>query len=108
MQGKWRYFFATIISGVAMVSVLSSCKKDTGTSHQPVTDVQKIKLKEVTVQGLPSPYFQYKYDANDFVTELNHESGFYQYRIEYKNGRISKMINNTVVNKDTLVYYYSG
>ena len=107
MQNKWKYFFANIISGVAMAIALSSCKKDTVTSQQ-VTDTQKIKLKEVTVQGLPSPYFQYKYDANNFVTELNHESGFYQYRIEYKNGRISKMINNTVVNKDTLIYHYTG
>ena len=90
-----------------MIIALSSCKKDMVTDNQDVTDAQKIKLKEVTVQGLPSPYFQYKYDANDFITEINLESGFYQYRIEYRNGRISKMINNTVVNKDTLIYYYT-
>ena len=108
MQNKWKYFFANILSGVAMVIALSSCKKDKVTGNQQVTDAQKIKLKEVTVQGLPSPYFQYKYDANNFVTELNQEAGFYQYRIEYKNGRISKMINNTVVNKDTLIYHYTG
>jgi hypothetical protein len=108
MQNKWRYFFATIISGVVMVITLSSCNKGTTTGHQPVTDSKKIKLKEVTVQGLPSPYFQYKYDVNGFVTDINHESGFYQYKIEYKNSRISKMINNTLVNKDTLVYHYTG
>jgi hypothetical protein len=100
---------STVVIGAIIAISFCACKKDKDkhNPHSP-TDAQKIRLKEVAVQGLPSPYFNYSYDADNFITSLGHESGHYQYKIEYKNGRVNRMINNTLINKDTLMYHYTG
>ncbi|MFT3822624.1 MAG: hypothetical protein QM731_01845 [Chitinophagaceae bacterium] len=89
------------------IAFISCNKKDSTPNNTISTDAQRHKLKEVTVQNLPSPYFLYQYDANNFVTTLNHESGFYQYTLEYRNNRLYQLVNNTAVNHDTLRYYYN-
>ncbi len=101
--------FTTMLFMLSLVLFFSSCKKDKqgATNDNVITDKQKIKLKEVAIQGLPSPYFHFVYDTANFVTELKHESDIFQYKIAYKNGRVSRMINTATLAPDTLLYHYT-
>ena len=100
----------TVTAFVLLTSIsFLSCKKPLPdkTVHS-ITDAQKIRLREVTIQGLPSPYLQFTYNSNQFITGINHQSMFFRYDVTYKNGRVHKLINKTVGEHDTLQYYYNG
>jgi hypothetical protein len=84
-----------------------SCREDSD-DKPSITDAQLIKLKEIIVQSLPSPYYHYSYNDKGFVTNIKHASGERNYTIEYKDNRVSRMINNTPINKDILQYSYTN
>ena len=73
-----------------------------------VSDAQRIRLKEISVQGMAASYVKCTYDERGFVTNMGYESGNFQYKIEYKDGRICRMINNAFAENDTLLYFYTG
>lgn len=91
---------------LAMTAV--ACNKEERPVQSSVTDARTVRLKEMVSEGLPSPYYHFTYDNNNFVTKLQHASGLLQYDLQYENGRLVSMANNTIVNKDTLVYHYSS
>ena len=96
---------------MALLAVLAAaCQKTEHASpvQSPINDARTIRLKTTVTEGLPSPYFQFTYDNNNFVTKLDHAAGLLQYDLQYENGRIVKMINNTFANRDTLVYRYQA
>lgn len=65
-------------------------------------------MKRMVSEGLPSPYFQFTYDSNNYVSRIEHAAGLLQYDLQYENGRLVRMTNNTFVNKDVLVYNYQS
>ena len=87
-----------------------ACQKERRESavHIPPNDARSLPLKQMVSEGLPSPYFQFTYDNNNYVTKLQHAAGLLQYELQYENGRLVRMANNTFVNKDMLVYKYTS
>src|SRR5215831_19013686 len=59
-------------------------------------------LKEIQIQSLPSPYYHFGYNATGQITLASFASGFDNYDVTYKNGRISEMKNSGVENNDKL------
>ena len=105
LPGMKKIFYMALLASVAI-----ACQKQEHASPVPgpINDARTIRLKEMVCERLPSPYFQFTYDNNNYVTELSHASGLLQYELQYENGRLVRMINNTFVNKDTLVYRYQS
>lgn len=97
-----QFFYLALV-----VVTAAACDKEERPVQSPVSDAKNVRLKEMVSQGLPSPYFHFTYDNNHFVTKLQHASGLLQYDLHYENGRLVRMSNNTIVNKDTLEYHYS-
>jgi len=66
-------------------------------------------LKEIVRSSLPSPYYHFEYDSvsTDQVSFVSFASDFTRYDIIYRDGRISEMDNNILVNHDRLVYVYN-
>lgn len=83
-----------------------ACNKDEKPVRSSVIDARPVQLKRMVSEGLPSPYFQFTYDSSSYVTRIEHAAGLLQYNLQYENGRLVRMANNTVVNHDTLVYFY--
>lgn len=108
MKRRERRFFSFATALLSGLFVLTGCQKNTASNFPVITDAQAIRLKEVTIRGLPSPYLRLKYDAQNFITEIGYESGTYLYIPAYKNGRLHKMVNTAFAEHDTLYYYYSG
>jgi len=98
-----KYCYLALLAFLAM-----ACHKDTRPVQSDKTDARLVQLKSVVTQGMPSPYFSYTYDKNNFVTQIQHAAGLFQYEVQYHNNRVVKMFNNTLFNKDTLVYHYSN
>ena len=65
-------------------------------------------LKEIQIQSLPSPYYHFEYNATGQITLASFASGFDNYDVTYKNGRISEMKNSGVENNDKLEYAYDN
>jgi hypothetical protein len=96
---------------IALLAIAAiACQKERRDSpvHTPPNDARTVRLKEMVSEGLPSPYFSFTYDNNNYVTKLQHAAGLLQYELQYENGRLVRMANNTFVNKDTLVYRYES
>ena len=93
-----------------LVIAAVACQKERRDNpvHTPPNDARTVRLKEMVSEGLPSPYFSFTYDNNNYVTKLQHAAGLLQYELQYENGRLVRMANNTFVNKDTLVYRYES
>ncbi|HYF31540.1 MAG TPA: hypothetical protein VD993_10515 [Chitinophagaceae bacterium] len=90
-----------------LVLAATACNKEERPVQSAVSDARAIRLKEMVSEGLPSPYFHFTYDNNNFITKLQHASGLLQYDLHYENSRLVSMVNNTMANKDTLQYYYA-
>jgi hypothetical protein len=102
-------FFRLLLLAIIIMGM--ACKKNSNVFEPPIepepiylSDTQTIKLKTLVAQGLPSPYFGFTYDDSGYVTTINFGSGFHQYELEYKNGRLQKMVN--IKSEDTLKYHY--
>jgi len=99
----------TLLLAVLFFAAFTSCKKEKTESppvQDPPADVHTILLKDMIVQNLPSPYYHFNYDDSGFITNVNHQSGLALYDLFYLNGRIDKITDNTVANKDKLQYAY--
>lgn len=98
---------SSVIAFVFIV-LIASCKKsidDSKPSTPPLTDKRTVLLKEVLIERLPSPYFQFTYNDSNFVTNINYASNLIRWQLQYENGRVKKMINT--LNNDFLVYNYT-
>lgn len=100
-----KHFF--VAAAVVFFIICLSCNKSiNGEDDQPVTDSRTVLLKEVNVERLPSPYFHFTYNDSNFVTGIDFASGLFSWKVEYEKNRVIRMINNILVNHDTLSYKY--
>jgi len=100
--------FPVAAIGVFFIMCLA-CRKSTGNddNEPPLSDSKTFVLKEVEVDRLPSPYFRLTYNDSNFVTHIDFADGLLSWKVEYENNRVIRLINNTFVNHDTLLYTYS-
>lgn len=110
MFNKKQPAIKTLVFGMMIFFLSQSCTKKSINDLEPKVENQSqdFKLKEVVLEGNPSPFLQQKYNAQNLVSELNFESRFYQYKLEYKNNLLDRVISNSTSNKDTLNYYYTA
>jgi hypothetical protein len=94
---------------VLVAGILFSCKKDkqgNGPVTPPPSDIQQVLLKDVIVQGLPSPFYHFVYDDSGYITQSSFSSGIRMYEINYAGRRISEIKSIHPINKDRMVYQY--
>jgi len=96
-----------------LVVLISACSKnpaDPAPIPVPppvnVIDTARVRLKQIEIPNLPSPYFEFVYNDSGYATHINFASNFFKYELEYNNKRISRMTNQ--INGDKLVYQYQN
>jgi hypothetical protein len=105
---KSNYVLPILLAGF----ILFSCKKDKS-NQPPVTpppgsDAQTVLLKDVVIQGLPTPYYHFEYDDSGYITQTGFSSGIRSYEIIHAARRISEIKSNHPINKDRLIYQYEN
>ena len=108
MKSREKRTFSFVTALVIGLFFLAGCQKNTANDNPVITDAQATRLKEVALQGMPSPYLHLTYNSERFITEMSYESGSFLYIPEYNNGRLHKIVNTAFSENDTLYYYYSG
>jgi hypothetical protein len=90
---------------ISCVCVFASCHKAKDGPSQPGTGGNNILLKEINIERLPAPYFQFTYDNNGFVKQVGFSNNFSNWKVQYQNNRVIRMIDKF---NDTIAYSYSG
>lgn len=98
-----------ILSVIVLLSVASCCNKDAAPSptSTPISDKQDVRLRELSIQNSPTPYYGFTYDDSGYVTSLNFASGLSIYFYFYKNGRIDS-VRTSLPDSTYLLYRYTG
>jgi hypothetical protein len=91
------------------ILISSNCrKKDHVDDLKPnAEDSRAVLLKDIEMQGLPSPYFHFEYDALHYITNISFGSDFLKYHVEYENKRV-KSLTNTITNTSLHYSYKKG
>src|SRR5688572_14232895 len=90
-------FILTFI--ISACTLLHACKKDTDQPNPPQHDppyeyyTRNVKVKDVNVEHLPSPFFHFEYDPFGLAKRISFASGFYIYDLKYDNRKLLKMTN---------------
>lgn len=100
-----------LIPFMMLLLLMAGCNKDKNDQNltgppPPADDARTVLLKDVVVQSLPSPYFHFTYDNQQYVKGIDFAAGFFQYEVEYENKRVKKMTN--LPNGNTIVYSYNN
>jgi hypothetical protein len=96
--------------------LLMSCEKETApqpgsgpNNPPPPPPPTLIKVKDVTLSHLPSPYYHLEYNNDGQITIADFSSGLLHYEVNYTGKNISFMQNNTASSqKDKLEYEYTN
>jgi YD repeat-containing protein len=95
---------------LALTAFLCACSGDSGTTSPtpPTPPGTTVLLREVVLSRLPSPYYQFTYDAAGRITTASFAAGTRVYDVSYEGDRISEMRNDALGNHDRLAYAYDG
>lgn len=98
-----------ILSVIVLLTVASCCNKNETPSPtlKPISDKQDVRLRELSIQNSPTPYYGFTYDDSGYVTSLNFASGLCIYFYFYKNGRIDSA-RTSLPDSTYLLYRYTG
>jgi hypothetical protein len=102
---------ATFLRLLPIVLFICSCKKDPkepATPPEPPVDKPAVKLKEMNVRNLPTPYYHFDYNNTGFITHVSFGSGMGIYDVIYDGTRILRMENKNEPNLDILEYEYTN
>lgn len=83
-----------------------SCKKEVEVVKPPA--IKENFLKTIVLQNLPSPYYQFEYDAQGRVNKAGFASGAFYYDVVYEGNRIREMKSTIAVTKIRVVYEYDN
>src|ERR1044072_7980325 len=97
-----------ILMIVLVVAVFTACKKEKEINYPITPSASAPLLKEIVIPHLPSPFYDFEYDANGKPIFASFASDLTRYNITYDAGRIHEMRNNILVNKDRLQYVYDS
>ena len=78
-----------------------------GPEPEPVELPPVVRLKDVVVPDLPTPYYHFEYDADGRVTLASFASDLTRYEVGYEQGRIRRM-TNSVGDHSRLEYAYDA
>ncbi len=78
------------------------------TPNNTPQDSANYKIKEITIEGLPSPYLRFLYHAEGFLNGIHQESNLYQYQLHYEGNKLISLINKVNLDFDSLQYQYDG
>jgi hypothetical protein len=95
----------------AVVATVVACGGDSAVTDPGSVEPPppaKVLLKDVQVDRLPSPYYHFDYDAAGTITGVSFASGFTSYGVSYLGSRIKELQNNSLGNRDRLVYAYDS
>ena len=101
IPGRWK---ASLIALVVSAAVACSADITTGTAVPP-QPTPTVLLKEINVGNLPSPFYQFSYDAAGRVVTASF-AGLRFYEVSYDGNRIAQLANNGPGNHDRVVYLY--
>lgn len=71
----------------------------------PPSPVADVRLEEIVIPSLPSPFYRFEYDAAGKVTFASFASDLRRYDIHYDGNRISEM-ESTDLRPERLTYFY--
>jgi hypothetical protein len=103
-----------VFHSVAMLLVAAAiaCGGSTDAPTAPTPDptpLPGVRLKDIVIPRLPSPYYHFTYDATGRVDSVSFASELTRYQVAYNaDGRIKEMRNNILVNRDRIVYAYDA
>jgi hypothetical protein len=74
----------------------------------PPSPVADVRLKDIVIPSLPSPYYRFEYDPTGKVTFASYASDLHTYDIHYEGNRISEIEATTFVLfvREKLAYFY--
>ena len=96
---------------------LFACSKDDKEVSNPVpppppaptpADTFAVRLKDVVIQNLPSPYYHFNYNDSGYISSASFAASTAFYDFTYANKRVKEQQNNIPVNRDKLLYEYEN
>jgi len=104
MNGKF------LASAFIIATVVAACHKDPVKPPAPPPGATSLKVKDITEQNLPSPYYHFEYDDSGKIVLLNYQSGLRIYDIKYDGENIVSMENaiNPGINIKLEYVYVNG
>jgi hypothetical protein len=102
---RWTQGLAAAVLATVVACGGDSAVTDPGSAPPPPA---KVLLKDVQVDRLPSPYYHFDYDAAGTITGVSFASGLTSYGVSYLGSRIKELQNNSLGNRDRLVYAYDS
>jgi hypothetical protein len=102
---RWTQALAAAVLATVVACGGDSAVTDPGSAPPPPA---KVLLKDVQVDRLPSPYYHFDYDAAGTITGVSFASGLTSYGVSYLGSRIKELQNNSLGNRDRLVYAYDS
>lgn len=101
-----------LLVAIATATVLVSCKKDKivmpPVTPPPASDVQSVRLKDIVISNLPSPYYHFEYNDSGYITKTSFAAGLRTYDINYGAKLIREIKSTHIINKDRLIYEYEN
>ena len=110
--------YTKFLALICLVMIIAACRKshykpdDPEAPLPPTSDVVGVKLKDISVDKIPSPQYHFVYNDSGYITHVGFESGAATYDITYSGKRIAKVETNKDIpfdiNKDILEYEYKN
>jgi hypothetical protein len=97
--------YKQLLAAIVLTLGLFSCDKKKPPVNPPPPSAT-VQLKDITIAGLPSPYYSFEYNFSGQVIIANYSGGIRMYDILYGGNAISELRNNTPANKDRMQYIY--
>ena len=95
-------------SGLLIAAAAPACAGDlapTVPPPPPPPPVADVRLAEIVIPNLPSPFYRFEYDATGRITFADYASGLHVYDIHYDGDRISAM-QQLGLFPERLTYFY--
>jgi hypothetical protein len=109
IQVKKYYMKTKYLLLVFILPVLFSCRKGKDHPSNPPDSPSfvELKLKDINITGLPSPYYHFEYRDDKYISSFNFSNGLI-YDMTYTGDDLTLMKNNTTGTRDSLKYNYTG
>jgi hypothetical protein len=92
---------------VSFAITLVSCYKNPVVRPHPPTNPPLVKLKDMNIRSLPSPYYHFDYTDSGNIARVSFSGGLAVYDVSYVGNDILKM-ENKGGNRDKLLYGYAN
>lgn len=94
---------ATLLS---MLAVIVACGGDANVTGPGTTTPPELRLKDVVIDRLPSPFYHFDYDGTGRIVGASYASGLDNYQVDYQGDRIEQIRNSGAASLDHMVYAY--